>query len=78
VKSVRRPFTSLVDGATPVGKESEQFMLWPAVTVIGFLVLTAFVIALGIVSTGRYEREQRARANSARPTAQSIGVARTT
>jgi hypothetical protein len=53
-------------------------LLWPAVTLIGFLVLTAFVIALGIVSTGRYEREQRERANSARPTAQSIGVARTT
>jgi hypothetical protein len=35
-------------------------MVWPAVTLIGFLVLTALVIAMGTQSTARYEREQRA------------------
>jgi membrane protein implicated in regulation of membrane protease activity len=35
-------------------------MLWPAVTLLGFLVLTALVIAMGTRSTARYEREQRA------------------
>jgi hypothetical protein len=33
-------------------------MLWPAVTLLGFLVLTALVIALGSQSTARYERER--------------------
>jgi multisubunit Na+/H+ antiporter MnhC subunit len=40
-------------------------MLWPAVTLIGFLVLTALVIAMGTQSTARYEREQRAERASA-------------
>ena len=35
-------------------------VLWPAVTLLGFLVLTAMVIGLGTSSTARYEREQRA------------------
>ena len=35
-------------------------MVWPAVTLLGFLVLTALVIAMGTQSTARYEREQRA------------------
>jgi hypothetical protein len=35
-------------------------MLWPAVTLVGFLVLTALVIAMGMQPTARYEREQRA------------------
>jgi hypothetical protein len=35
-------------------------MMWPAVTLLGFLVLTALVIAMGTRSTARYEREQRA------------------
>ena len=33
-------------------------MLWPAVTLIGFLVLTALVIAMGTRSTARYEAER--------------------
>ena len=37
-------------------------VLWPAVTLIGFVVLTALVIAMGTSSTARYEREQRAAA----------------
>ena len=44
-------------------------VLWPAVTLIGFLVLTALVIAMGTSSTARYEREQRAAA--ARPGART-------
>jgi len=32
-------------------------MMWPAVTLLGFLVLTALVIAMGTRSTARYERE---------------------
>ena len=35
-------------------------VLWPAVTLLGFLVLTALVIGLGTSATARYEREQRA------------------
>ncbi|MDP9430497.1 MAG: hypothetical protein M3Q47_17295 [Actinomycetota bacterium] len=43
-------------------------VLWPAVTLVGFLVLTALVIAMGTSSTARYEREQRAAsAVAARP-----------
>ena len=38
----------------------EQMMMWPAVTLLGFLVLTALVIAMGTRSTARYERELRA------------------
>ena len=34
-------------------------MMWPAVTLVGFLVLTALVIAMGTSSTARYERERR-------------------
>ena len=36
-------------------------MMWPAVTLLGFLVLTALVIAMGTQSTARYEQEQQAR-----------------
>jgi hypothetical protein len=35
-------------------------VLWPALTLIGFLVLTALVITMGTQSTARYEQEQRA------------------
>ncbi|MBB3085089.1 hypothetical protein [Geodermatophilus sabuli] len=37
-------------------------VLWPAVTLIGFLVLTALVIVMGTSSTARYEREKSAAA----------------
>jgi hypothetical protein len=42
-------------------------VLWPAVTFVGFLVLTALVIAMGTSSTARYERERAASAVAARP-----------
>jgi hypothetical protein len=46
-------------------------ILWPAVALIGFLVLTGFVIAMGASTTARYERERRltAEAPAARPAA---------
>ncbi len=40
-------------------------LLWPAMTLLGFLVLTAVVIAMGAQTTARYEREQRAERPSA-------------
>ncbi|PWW22593.1 hypothetical protein JD79_01751 [Geodermatophilus normandii] len=40
-------------------------LLWPAVTLVGFVVLTALVIAMGTSTTARYEREQRAAAGTA-------------
>ncbi len=42
-------------------------VLWPAVTLIGFLVLTALVIVMGTSTTARYEREQRAATAARRP-----------
>jgi multisubunit Na+/H+ antiporter MnhC subunit len=41
-------------------------VMWPAVALVGFLVLTALVIAMGTQSTARYEAERRATAE--RPT----------
>ena len=38
-------------------------VLWPAVALVGFLVLTGLVIAMGTSTTARYEREQRAAAS---------------
>ena len=35
-------------------------VMWPAVTLIGFLALTALVIVMGTHSTARYEEEKRA------------------
>ncbi len=34
-------------------------MMWPALTLLGFLLLTAFVVAMGMTSTARYEREKQ-------------------
>ena len=35
-------------------------VLWPAVTLLGFLLLTALVIVMGTQSTARYEAEKQA------------------
>jgi hypothetical protein len=35
-------------------------VMWPALALVGFLVLTALVIAMGTQSTARYEAEKRA------------------
>ncbi len=51
-------------------------MLWPTVTLIGFLVLTALVIAMGTRSTARYERERAERTTAPRQaTADAVGAA---
>ena len=35
-------------------------VMWPAVSLLGFLVLTALVVLLGMQSTRRYEAEKQA------------------
>ena len=35
-------------------------VMWPAVSLLGFLVLTALVVMLGMQSTKRYEAEKSA------------------
>ncbi len=51
-------------------------VMWPAVTLIGFLVLTALVIAMGMQSTARYERERAEGTTGARrATAEPVGAA---
>jgi hypothetical protein len=56
-------------------------VIWPAVTLLGFLVLTALVIAMGIQSTARYEAEKGAtaapRGRSTAPEAARATVAAT-
>jgi len=39
-------------------------VMWPTLSLIGFLVLTALVIAMGTQSTARYEAEKRAASTS--------------
>jgi hypothetical protein len=59
-----------------VGGENKM-MLWPTVTLLGFLVLTALVIAMGTQSTARYEREKRAgQPTTGRPAAEPVGAVR--
>jgi hypothetical protein len=41
-------------------------VMWPAVTLIGFLVLTALVVLMGMQSTARYERERAEGTSGAR------------
>ncbi len=51
-------------------------VMWPTVTLIGFLVLTALVIAMGMQSTARYERERDERTSGARlATAEPVATA---
>jgi hypothetical protein len=47
-------------------------VLWPAVSLIGFLVLTALVIAMGTRSTARYERERQEASPAARAIEQVV------
>src|SRR4051812_26013825 len=41
--------------AAPERNVEQQMVFWPALTLLGFLVLTALVIAMGTQSTARYE-----------------------
>ena len=52
-------------------------MVWPALTLIGFLVLTALVIAMGTQSTARYERERAAGTSSQRQASEPVGATAT-
>jgi hypothetical protein len=52
----------------------EQMMVWPALTLLGFLVLTALVIAMGTQSTARYEREREERTTTPRAAAEAVGA----
>jgi multisubunit Na+/H+ antiporter MnhC subunit len=46
-----------------------------ALTLLGFLVLTAFVIAMGTTSTARYEAEKRAGTSGGSPvSAEPVGA----
>jgi hypothetical protein len=47
-----------------MSKGNIQMVLWPAVALVGFLVLTGLVIVMGTSTTARYEREQRAAARA--------------
>lgn len=50
-------------------------VLWPALTLLGFLLLTAFVIAMGTTSTARYEREKQSEtAVGAQHSAEPVGA----
>ena len=52
-------------------------ILWPVVALVGFLVLTALVIAMGTSTTARYELEQRGTTGPAGAmTAERVGAAR--
>ncbi len=53
-------------------------VLWPAVALLGFVVLTGLVILMGTSTTARYEREQRAAAAAASPATagEAVGAAR--
>jgi hypothetical protein len=44
-------------------------VLWPALTLIGFVVLTALVVFMGTQSTARYEQEQRSATSGPRQSA---------
>ena len=46
-------------------------VMWPAVSVIGFLVLTALVVLMGMQSTRRYEAEKQAASAVRLPAAES-------
>jgi hypothetical protein len=47
------------NGGTDERMGDLPMVMWPALTLIGFVLLTALVVAMGMSSTARYEREQR-------------------
>jgi hypothetical protein len=51
-------------------------MVWPAVALLGFMVLTALVIVMGTRSTARYEAERAEGTTAPRhATAEPVGAA---
>jgi len=53
-----------------------SMVMWPALTLIGFVLLTAFVVAMGMSSTARYEREKTTMAPqpARQPAAEPVGA----
>ena len=58
-----------------MSKGTFEMLLWPVVTLVGFLVLTGLVIVMGASTTARYEREQQAARTHARSSAAPEPVA---
>lgn len=52
-------------------------VMWPTLALLGFLALTALVIAMGTQSTARYEAEKRA-ASAPRTRSTAVEAARGT
>ena len=52
-------------------------VMWPTLALLGFLALTALVIAMGTQSTARYEAEKRA-ASAPRTRSTAVEAARAT
>jgi hypothetical protein len=48
-----------IAGGTDERMGDLSMVMWPALTLIGFVLLTGLVVAMGMSSTARYEREQR-------------------
>jgi hypothetical protein len=55
--------------AEPAEHDGGQELMMLAVTLLGFLALTALVIAMGASSTARYERERAETTTGVRQTA---------
>lgn len=51
-------------------------ILWPMVALVGFLALTAFVIAMGTRSTARYEAERQLVPDAPAAPAEAVGAVR--
>ena len=49
-------------------------VMWPALTLIGFVLLTALVVTMGMSSTARYEREQRTAGTSRQHNGDAVGA----
>ena len=52
-------------------------VMWPALTLLGFLMLTALVVAMGMQSTSRWEAEKQA-ATSPRTRSTAVEATRAT
>jgi hypothetical protein len=51
-------------------------IVWPIVALVGFLALTAFVIAMGTRSTARYEAEQELATDAPAASAEAVAAVR--
>jgi NADH:ubiquinone oxidoreductase subunit 6 (subunit J) len=51
-------------------------ILWPLAALVGFLALTALVIAMGTSSTARYEAERQLATDTPAGPAEAVGAVR--